>query len=68
MRCDRCGKETTVHILSMFNLDELCLDCKEQERQHPDYQKAVAADEEAIRAGDLNFKGIGWTPERKKKP
>ena len=65
MRCNRCGKETTVTIMSMFNRDSLCMDCKEAEKLRPDYALAVAVDEAAIRRGDYNFKGIGWTPERK---
>lgn len=64
MNCDRCGKPTNVHIMSMFNTDELCLDCKEAEKQRPDYKDAVAADEAAIRQGNYKFKGIGL--ERKK--
>ena len=36
--CDRCGKESGSYILSMFNLDELCLDCKDQEEKHPLYR------------------------------
>jgi hypothetical protein len=65
MRCDRCGRASDIHILSMFNLDELCPECKDAEKRHPDYALAVAADEAAIRAGNFNFAGIGWTPERK---
>lgn len=57
--CVRCGKQTNVTIVSMFNTDEICLECKDAERQHPDYQSAVAAEEAAIRSGDFNFKGIG---------
>ena len=51
MRCDRCGKESDIHILSMFSADELCIDCKEAEKLRPDYKDAVAADENAIRGG-----------------
>jgi len=40
-------------------MDEICLDCKKQEKLRPDYADAVAADEEAIREGNYNFKGIG---------
>ena len=65
MRCDRCGKESDIHILSMFSADELCIDCKEAEKLRPDYKDAVAADENAIRGGDMNFPGIGLG-ERKK--
>jgi hypothetical protein len=58
--CDRCGKETISTIVSMFNTDEICNECKERERQDPRYKDAVAADEAAIRSGNYNFRGIGW--------
>ena len=59
MICQRCGKEALAHITSMFNTQIICIDCKEKERQHPLYEKAVAADTAAIRQGDYNFPGIG---------
>ena len=64
MKCDRCRKETNVHIMSMFNTDEICMECKDAERKRPDYKDAVAADEAAIRRGDFNYPGI----EERKKP
>jgi hypothetical protein len=57
--CQRCHKQTLATIMSMFNTEEICLDCKEAEQQRPDYADAVAADAAAIRTGDFNFKGIG---------
>ena len=36
-------------------------ECKEKERQRPDYCEAVEADLDAIRHGNRNFKGIGLT-------
>jgi hypothetical protein len=57
--CDRCGKKTEFFIMSMFNTEEICLDCKDKEKKHPDYQRAVEADEAMIRSGNLNFGGIG---------
>ena len=59
--CDRCGVATKTWTCSMFNTQEICLVCKEQERKHPRYQEACEADREAIKRGDYNFKGIGWT-------
>jgi hypothetical protein len=59
MTCDRCGKETNVHIMSMFNSDEICMECKAAEKLRPDYKAAVEADEAAIRGGNYNFRGIG---------
>lgn len=57
--CHRCDKETLSTIMSMFNTDELCMACKDLEKQDPRYQEAVDADIAAIRAGNYNFKGIG---------
>jgi hypothetical protein len=57
--CDRCGKFLDVRIMSMFNEDVICLDCKEKETHHPDYEKASLADLEEIKKGNYNFKGIG---------
>ena len=57
--CDRCGAPLTVRIMSMYNEDVICMACKEKERQRPDYREAVEADNEAIRHGNRNFKGIG---------
>jgi hypothetical protein len=59
MNCNRCGKGTDVHIMSMFNTEEICMDCKAAEEMRPDYKDAVATDEKAIRSGDYNFPGIG---------
>ena len=60
-RCDRCGGSLEDgRIMSRFNTDCLCMKCAEVERSHPDYQKAVEAEHEALKRGDRNFKGIGY--------
>ena len=60
IRCDRCGGSLEAgRIMSMFNTDCICMKCKEAEQQRPDYKDAVAADHEAIKAGNYNFEGIG---------
>jgi hypothetical protein len=59
VECQRCRKQTLETILSMFNTEEICMGCKEAEEQRPDYQKAVEADQTAVRTGDIAFKGIG---------
>lgn len=59
-RCERCYKETTITIMSMFNTQTICMDCKDREKKRPDYKDAQAADEAAIRRGNYNFGGIGW--------
>jgi hypothetical protein len=43
----------------MFNTEQICLDCKEREEQHPRYEEARRAEAEAVRRGELNFPGIG---------
>lgn len=52
--------ETTTTIMSMFNTDVICMDCKKEERNHPRYDEAVRADHEAIKSGNYNFEGIGY--------
>ena len=60
--CDRCGKPLNgMRIMSMYNEDCLCMDCKEKESAHSDYKDAVEADHTEIRKGNYNFKGIGYT-------
>ena len=59
-KCDRCGGDLKVRIMSRFNTDCLCMKCAEEERQHPDYQKAADVELDAVRRGDMNFPGIGW--------
>lgn len=59
MDCQRCGKPTSTTIMSMFNIEEICLSCKDYEKQDPRYGAAVKADEAAIKSGNYNFRGIG---------
>lgn len=58
--CDRCGGPTEgITTMSMFSTQVICMDCKDREYMHPDYDKAVEADREASRNGIRNFPGIG---------
>lgn len=57
--CDRCHAETLTHILSKFNQDTLCLDCKNDERLAPGYAAADAAEVASVRQGNYNFEGVG---------
>ena len=58
--CQRCNKETNgVTIMSMFNTQIICKHCKEAETKSPRYEEAAKADNEEIRKGNYNFKGIG---------
>ena len=59
--CDRYGKSLADGFsMSRFDTSALCFDCLEEERQHPDYQKAVDAELAALHSGNRNFEGIGW--------
>lgn len=43
--CDRCGKDLSQgRIMSMFNEDCICMQCKEEETKRPDYKQAVEKD------------------------
>ena len=58
-KCDRCGGPLGIRTMSMYNTECICQTCKAQERNRPDYQKALDADHAAIKNGDYNFPGIG---------
>lgn len=58
--CDRCGGSLEGgRIMSMYNEDCICMECKRKEQEHQDYRRAVEADHAEIRRGNYNFKGIG---------
>ena len=63
MICDRCREEIEVFVMSIFNTDTLCLDCKNKEKNHPDYEIAVKREKEEVEKGNLNFEGIGKPEE-----
>ena len=57
--CDRCkGDLTNGRIMSMFNEQVLCMKCKDLETKDEDYKKAVQADNDEIKKGNYNFRGI----------
>jgi DNA repair protein RadC len=57
--CERCGGATNgVTTMSMFSEEVICMPCKQKERLHPDYQIAVDTENEAVKVGNYNFKGI----------
>ena len=60
--CDRCGSPLTAWGVSYFNTDTCCAACLDDEREAPGYEAARAAEAAAVRAGDLNFRGIGISP------
>lgn len=61
--CARCGATNTASIVSKYNLDEICIECKHDERRLPSYAHADAEEVASVRAGHLNFPGVGLTDE-----
>lgn len=56
--CDRCGGPTDgITTMSMFNEDIICMDCKDSEKDDPDYEHAANIERVQIRRGNTNFKG-----------
>jgi hypothetical protein len=63
-KCDRCGQSTTgTTIMSIFNEDVICMKCKEEEKNDPEYDAAVKAEYEETMKGNTNF--IGSMPDYK---
>lgn len=61
--CDRCGGSLEDgRIMSRYNTDCICMKCKEAETRRPDYEEAMKAEHEAVKAGNYNFAGIGFKP------
>lgn len=62
--CERCGADLSKvsSIMSKFNQDTICSDCKARERAHPGYKAADEAEVASVRAGEHNFPGVGCPP------
>lgn len=57
--CDRCGTGLDQgRIMSIFNTDCICIRCSKKENHDKDYDKALEADQDEIKKGNYNFKGI----------
>jgi len=65
-RCPRCGGDLHCHSVSYFNTEDICCDCKTEERQLPGFAAAQAAEEAAVAGGNLNFPGVGLTSSDRK--
>lgn len=63
--CARCNADLAKigSIMSKFNEDTICMDCKSRERAHPGYKAADAAEVAAVRAGICNYRGVGAPAE-----
>jgi len=58
MKCDRCLKETNVFTMSMLNTQEICMDCKDEEKRHPRYEEAREREHQEVLKGNLNYRGL----------
>lgn len=57
-QCDRChGRTDGVTTTSIFNLDTICMSCKNDEKTDPEYDAACKLENEEIRRGNYNFDG-----------
>ena len=67
MICGRCEKETREHKMSMFNTQELCPECQEKEKAHPDYKHACEVERDQALKGNRFYEGIGLPDDMKYK-
>ncbi len=61
--CPRCGAPLSVYSMSRFNTDMCCMECLNDERQSPGYETARAEEDRQVRAGNMNFAGVGLSDE-----
>jgi ribonuclease HIII len=59
MKCERCYIKTNRHTVSMFNTENICMDCKQKEREHSEFENARKAEHAQLIKGNYNFIGIG---------
>lgn len=60
-KCDRCGGDLSGgRIMSMYNEDCICMECKAKERQRVDYTEAQRVELEQVKQGNTHFPGIGY--------
>lgn len=57
--CDRCKEKTNYTLLSTFNREQVCSECKEDESRAPGYDHAIATKLEHLRNGNYSFTGVG---------
>lgn len=59
--CDRCGGSLDEgRIMSMFNTDCICMDCKRKKTQRQDYAAARDAEHAEVCKGNYNYEGVGY--------
>jgi len=63
--CDRCKKETRITTMSMFNTQDICMECLDKEKKHPKYRNAANAERLSCLLGNYNFPGVGLPSDLK---
>lgn len=61
--CDRCRATGRPMIMSKFNTDWICTDCKQDEKLAPGYAVADGAEFQACKRGERNFPGVGLSAD-----
>ena len=64
--CHRCGKETNSFTMSWFSTESICMECSDEENNHPDIKMAKAVESAHVKAGNYNYPGIGWPGKGKR--
>ena len=64
--CQRCGEETNTFTMSWFTTESICMDCSDEENNHPDIKVAKAVESAHVKAGNYNYPGIGWPGNEKR--
>ena len=59
--CHRCYTKTGSYIMSWFDESLICGDCSDKEKDHPRYAEAREEELRAVKSGNFNFKGIGYS-------
>jgi len=59
--CVRCGRTARCFIGSVMNTDWICLPCRDDEGEAPGFAAAAQAEQDAVKAGNFNFPGVGFT-------
>lgn len=66
MNCERCYKDTRgIDIMSMFNTQQICKECKDKEERHPAYPIARDRENDECLSGNYNYPGMGLPPDLK---
>lgn len=62
-KCDRCEQNVTHLIMSRLNIDWLCEHCVKKEKSHPRYKEAYRKEQEEVKKGNFNYKGLLYGQE-----